>query len=116
MNPQFRYLIDSLRRIRPHVDIIDRCNLAILLEPGHEYLVDFLADNRVEVVASLPCYQLENVDRQRGDGVFEDSILALKTLSAAGYGSNPELRLNLVYNPVGAVLPPDQLELERDYK
>ena len=116
MNPQFRYLIDSLRRIRPHVDIIDRCNLAILLEPGHEYLVDFLADNRVEVVASLPCYQLENVDRQRGDGVFEDSILALKTLSAAGYGSNPELRLNLVYNPVGAVLPPDQLELERDNK
>ena len=116
MNPQFRYLIDSLRRIRPHVDIIDLCNLVVLFELGYEYLVDFLADDRVEVVASLPCYQLENVDRQRGDGVFEDSILGLKKLNAAGYGSNPELRLNLVYNPVEAVLPPDQLKLERDYK
>ena len=116
MNPQFRYLITSLRRIRPEVGIIDRCNLTILLEPGYEDMVNFLAENRVEITASLPCYELENVDRQRGDGVFEASIEALRRLNAAGYGKDSQLLLNLVYNPIGAVLPPDQKELELAYK
>ena len=76
MNPQFRYLVSSLKKIRPEVGIIDRCNLTILLEPGYEDLIGFLAESRVEIVASLPCYQLENVDKQRGDGVFEASMKA----------------------------------------
>ena len=96
--------------------IIDRCNLTILLEPGYEDMVGFLAKSRVEIVASLPCYQLENVDQQRGDGVFEASMKALRQLNAAGYGLDPRLILNLVYNPVGATLPPNQQELEQDYK
>lgn len=78
MNPQFRYLVSSLKKIRPEVGIIDRCNLTILLEPGYEDLIGFLAESRVEIVASLPCYQLENVDKQRGDGVFEASMKALR--------------------------------------
>jgi len=116
MNPQFSYLVNSLREIRAEVRIIDRCNLTILLQPGYEGLVDFLAENRVEIVASLSCYQLENVDQQRGDGVFEASMQALLTLNKAGYGLNPDLPLNLVYNPIGATLPPDQSDLEQDYK
>jgi radical SAM/Cys-rich protein len=96
---------------------MDRCNLTILLEPGQEDLSQFLAEQRVEVVASLPCYLEENVDRQRGLGVYGRSIEALKRLNVLGYGrAGSGLILNLVYNPLGAFLPPPQGDLERDYR
>jgi radical SAM/Cys-rich protein len=113
MNPQFRRLVQAARALG--VRVIDRCNLTILSEPGHEDLAEFLAAHQVEVTASLPCYTFERVDRQRGDGVFERSISALQTLNRLGYGAG-ELVLNLVYNPQGPVLPPGQVELEADYK
>src|SRR5690606_32506117 len=94
--------------------VIDRCNLTVLLEPGHEDLAGFLAAQRVEVTASLPCYSAGNVERQRGKGVFDASIRALRLLNALGYGT--ELELNLVYNPQGASLPPAQQALETDYR
>jgi radical SAM/Cys-rich protein len=99
------------------VKVIDRCNLTILSEPGQETLATFLAENRVEVVASLPCYSVDNVDRQRGEGVFDRSIQGLQELNALGYGvPDSGLTLNLVYNPQGASLPPPQGALEADYK
>jgi len=116
MNPRFNELVTRLRELRPDATLIDRCNLTILLEPGYESLAKFLADHRVQVVASMPCYQPENVNVQRGDGVFDASIEALRLLNGLGYGSRHDLELNLVYNPIGASLPPDQSELERDYK
>ncbi|MEG0820759.1 MAG: arsenosugar biosynthesis radical SAM protein ArsS [Burkholderiaceae bacterium] len=114
LNPHFRYLVRSARERGVHV--IDRCNLTILFEPDQEDLADFLAEHGVEVVASLPCYREDNVDRQRGDGTFEKSIAALQRLNALGYGDSPELPLSLVYNPQGASLPPDQKKLEADYR
>lgn len=115
LNPHFRWLVESARKIGVHV--IDRCNLTILLEPGQEDLAQFLADHEVEVVASLPCYLEENVDQQRGKGVYSGSIEGLKKLNALGYGKDASgLKLNLVYNPVGAHLPPNQQSLESDYK
>jgi|TARA_B110000495_G_scaffold180243_1_gene174198 radical SAM/Cys-rich protein len=116
MNPDFREFIVRVRAIRPDATIIDRCNLTILLEPGYEEMAEFLAFHRIQVVASMPCYQPKNVNLQRGEGVFDASIEALKRLNALGYGTRSELALNLVYNPIGAVLPPDQGELEKDYK
>ncbi|MCU0836651.1 MAG: arsenosugar biosynthesis radical SAM protein ArsS [Chromatiaceae bacterium] len=115
LNANFRRLVSAARRLGVHV--IDRCNLTILEEPGQEDLAEFLAAHRVEVVASLPCYLEENVDRQRGNGVFEGSIRGLRRLNALGYGE-PEsgLELNLVYNPLGPVLPPPQCALEADYR
>ena len=110
--PHFRWLVGESRRLGRRV--IDRCNLTILLEPGMEDLADFLAANCVEVVASLPCYGPDNVDVQRGHGVFAKSIEALRRLSALGYGS--VRRLDLVYNPVGAFLPPSQQALEARYR
>lgn len=111
----FRDLVRGARRLGVHV--IDRCNLTILSEPGQEDLATFLADNGVEVTASLPCYSPANVDRQRGDGVFERSIAGLRQLNALGYGDPATgLALNLVYNPQGASLPPAQGPLEADYK
>lgn len=99
------------------VKVIDRCNLTILFEPGQEDLAEFLAKHKVEVVASLPCYSLENVDKQRGEGTFDKSIAALQKLNTLGYGKEGTgLRLNLVYNPQGASLPPDQVKLQADYK
>jgi radical SAM/Cys-rich protein len=99
------------------VKVIDRCNLTILSEPGQEDLADFLAQHKVEIVASLPCYSMENVDKQRGTGVFERSISGLLELNRLGYGvEGTGLVLNLVYNPQGPVLPPDQHKLEADYK
>lgn len=99
------------------VKVVDRCNLTILFEPGQEGLAQFLADHRVEVVASLPCYSLENVDKQRGEGVFDKSIAALQKLNALGYGkAGSGLTLNLVYNPEGPTLPPEQQALESDFK
>jgi radical SAM/Cys-rich protein len=96
--------------------MIDRCNLTILLEHGYEDLAGFLAKKKVEIIASMPCYSAENVNAQRGEGVFEGSIAALQLLNSLGYGKDPELALHLVYNPVGAFLPPSQYELESDYK
>ena len=112
LHPQFRSLVMSARELDIHV--MDRCNLTILEEPGQDDLASFLKENRVEVIASLPCYTEELVDRQRGKGVYEKSIRALKRLNALGYGS--ELPLHLVYNPQGPSLPPAQDKLEADYK
>jgi radical SAM/Cys-rich protein len=115
LNPHFRALVRGARALG--VRVIDRCNLTILSEPGHEDLARFLADQGVEVTASLPCYSRENVDKQRGDGVFERSIAGLRALNALGYGrEGGELILNLVYNPQGPSLPPGQQKLEADYK
>jgi radical SAM/Cys-rich protein len=115
MNPHFRHLVQEARRLG--VRVVDRCNLTILLEPGYETLADFLAGQGVEITASLPCYSAENVDRQRGDGVFEKSIAALRMLNALGYGGDQSnLTLSLVYNPQGPSLPPNQQKLQADYK
>ena len=95
---------------------MDRCNLTILEQPGQEDLGEFLAANQVEVVASMPCYLQDNVERQRGKGVFDGSIRGLKKLNALGFGRDPALTLNLVYNPQGPALPPPQGSLEADYK
>lgn len=114
LNPNFRLLVEECRGKNKHV--IDRCNLTILLQPGFEDLPDFLAQHKVEVIASLPCYTAANVDLQRGRGVFEKSIAALQQLNRLGYGIDPSLPLNLVYNPIGACLPPPQRKLEEDYK
>ena len=116
MIPDFRYFIEQVKLLQPHRHIIDRCNLTILLESGYEDLAAFLARNKVEIIASMPCYSQENVNAQRGDGVFEGSIAALCLLNSLGYGIDPDLPLHLVYNPVGAFLPPSQAELETDYK
>jgi radical SAM/Cys-rich protein len=111
----FRDLVRTARSLG--VNVIDRCNLTILFEPGQEGLAEFLAGHRVEVVASLPCYSLENVDRQRGKGVFDKSIAALQKLNALGYGQEGSgLTLNLVYNPQGPSLPPEQGKLQATYK
>jgi radical SAM/Cys-rich protein len=115
LNAHFRYLVTSARALG--VRVIDRCNLTILNEPGFEDLASYLASERVEVTASLPCYTKDNVDRQRGTDVFESSILGLQKLNALGYGRDDTgLTLNLVYNPLGAFLPPAQDKLEADYK
>jgi radical SAM/Cys-rich protein len=115
LNPHFRRLAASARALG--VRVIDRCNLTILSEPGQEDLAQFLAENGIEVTASLPCYSPANVDRQRGDGVFERSIAGLKQLNALGYGFDGSgLVLNLVYNPQGPSLPPPQEALQADYK
>ena len=116
MIPDFRYFIARLREMDAEATIIDRCNLTILLQPGHEELAEFLAARRVEIVASMPCYSAENVNAQRGEGVFDASITALQRLNAIGYGLEPRLPLHLVFNPNGAKLPPPQAELEADYK
>ena len=111
----FRDLVRAARA--QGVRVIDRCNLTILFEPGQEGLAAFLAEQRVEIVASMPCYSAANVDKQRGDGVFDLSIAALQQLNALGYGlPGSGLVLNLVYNPQGASLPPDQQTLQADYK
>jgi radical SAM/Cys-rich protein len=116
MIPDFRYFIGRLKKLQPSRHVIDRCNLTILLERGYQDLSEFLAMNQVEIIASMPCYSAENVNAQRGEGVFEGSIAALQLLNSLGYGIDPELPLHLVYNPVGAFLPPSQDELEVDYK
>jgi radical SAM/Cys-rich protein len=130
LNACFRTLIAMARHLRPDLTIIDRCNLTVLQEPGQEDLVDFLKENRVDIVASLPCYSQKNVDQSRGNGVFERSIAALLALNDAGYGppsaqssssdaggAQPNrLKLDLVYNPSGAFLPPPQDKLQVQYK
>jgi radical SAM/Cys-rich protein len=115
MNRHFRYQVEAARDLG--VRVIDRCNLTILEEPGYEDLADFLARQQVEITASLPCYLEENVDRQRGNGVFAASIRALEKLNRLGYGrSGSGLILNLVYNPQGPTLPPAQDQLEAAYR
>lgn len=115
LNPHFRELVKATRS--RNIEVIDRCNLTVLDEPGQESLADFLAEQGVQVTASLPCYQKENVDGQRGKGVFDKSIAGLKKLNQLGYGqADSKLELSLVYNPTGPFLPPPQAALEADYK
>jgi radical SAM/Cys-rich protein len=115
LNPHFRRLVETATD--NNITVIDRCNLTVLNEPGQEHLASFLASNKVRITASLPCYQKENVDKQRGKGVYDRSIQGLKQLNQLGYG-NPGsgLILDLVYNPTGPFLPPSQVILEGDYK
>jgi len=115
MNPDFRYLVHEAHQLG--VKIIDRCNLTILSEVGYEGLAEFLVEHQVEVSASLPCYLSDNVDAQRGNGVFARSIAGIQALNALGYGQKDSgLELNLVYNPTGTSLPPSQIELQAAYK
>ena len=114
MNPHFKLLVKTASEMGVHV--IDRCNLTILQEPEHEELAAFLANNSVEIIASMPCYLEDNVNAQRGAGVFEKSIRGLQRLNALGYGSRDGLIINLVFNPQGPSLPPSQAELEPAYK
>jgi len=115
INPSFRHLVRTARA--RGLRVVDRCNLTILFEPGQEDLAEFLAAQRVEIIASLPCYTAELVDRQRGEGVYEKSIEAIRRLNALGYGvEGSALTLDLVYNPQGPSLPPGQAKLEADYK
>jgi len=117
LNESFRYIVSMARELRPDLDIIDRCNLTVLQEPGQEDLLDFLIRHKVHVIASLPCYSADNVDTQRGNGVFDRSISALLALNEAGFGKpGSGLLLDLVYNPLGAFLPPPQESLEAKYK
>jgi radical SAM/Cys-rich protein len=115
LNDNFRYLVAEARS--RSIKVIDRCNLTILAEPGQEDLADFLAGHHVSIIASLPCYMEENVDRQRGSGVFHASVDGCRRLNALGYGQpDSELSLDLVFNPQGPTLPPPQPALEADYK
>src|SRR3954469_8045571 len=108
MIPDFRYFIERLKGLHSSRHVIDRCNLTILLAAGYEGLAEFLAFHRVEIIASMPCYSPENVNAQRGEGVFELSIKALQFLNSLGDGVDVNLPLPLVYNPVGLFLPPPQ--------
>ena len=115
LNPLFRSIVTAVRK--RGVEVIDRCNLTVLFEPGQEATAKFLANNKVKIVASLPCYIKDNVDNQRGDGTFDSSLKALRLLNSLGYGKpQSELTLDLVFNPQGPVLPPPQETLEQDYK
>ncbi|HET7371523.1 MAG TPA: arsenosugar biosynthesis radical SAM (seleno)protein ArsS [Gammaproteobacteria bacterium] len=115
MNPHFRELVIEARRLGVHV--MDRCNPTIIEEPGYDWVADFLAAHKIEVIASMPCYTADNVNQQRGKGVFDASISALQKLNARGYGIDGSgLELNLVYNPLGPSLPPNQQVLEAEYK
>jgi len=115
LNPHFRYLANEGRSLGIHV--IDRCNLTVIYEEGQETLPEYLAQNQIEVIASLPCYEKENVDKQRGRGTFDQSVEAILRFNELGYGREGSgLLLNLVYNPVGPQLPPNQYELENAYK
>jgi len=115
LHPQFRELVVKIRAL--NINVIDRCNLTILSEPDQEDLAEFLAEQEVEIVASLPCYQKENVDKQRGKGVFKLSIEGLQKLNCLGFGKpGSSLNLHLVYNPQGPELPPAQAPLEAAYK
>lgn len=115
MNPHFRYLMREAHGLGVH--LMDRCNPTILEEPGYEWVAEFLRDHEVEVIASMPCYTEDNVNQQRGKGVFDASIRGLRRLNALGYGAEGTgLELQLVYNPLGPTLPPEQARLEAEYK
>lgn len=115
LNPHFRKLVQAVRKMEKKV--IDRCNLTVLFEVGQEDTALFLKENDVHIMASLPCYSKETLEKQRGGGVFNKSIEALKILNRLGYGKlDSKLQLDLVYNPTGPFLPPNQEKLEKDYK
>jgi radical SAM/Cys-rich protein len=114
LNPYFRRFVSALRQQGHTVQV--RTNLSVLLEPGMEGMPEFLRRHQVRLVASMPCYLEENVRAQRGVGTYERSVTVIKTLNGLGYGSDPELPLNLVYNPGGPFLPPPQSALEQDYR
>ncbi len=114
MNPHFREFILAFQE--QGADIISRCNLTILMEPGYQDLAQWYADHKIRLVSSMPCYTRKNVEQQRGKGVFGKSIDALQQLNEVGYAHDPALPLDLVYNPGGAFLPPAQLILEQDFK
>lgn len=114
LNENFEYIVEKVKKLNCHV--IDRCNLTVLLEKNKTGLADFLKKYEVEIIASLPCYEKKNVNSQRGEDVFEKSLQALKMLNSIGYGSNSNLKINLVYNPQGFNLPPNQQILENQYK
>ncbi|HCK41712.1 MAG TPA: hypothetical protein DHW22_08780, partial [Planctomycetaceae bacterium] len=116
MIPDFRRIIEKVRQFKTPRRVIDRLNATIIEEPGYEWVPEFLAKHEVEIIASMPCYQPDNVEAQRGEGVFDASINAFKKLNKLGYGTQPGLLLNFVYNPNGAFLPPDQKQLEADYR
>lgn len=118
MNPGFRWFVEEIRKARPEIQVIVRCNLTIILaNKKYHDLPEFFKQQRVEVVSSLPFYTKDRTDRQRGDGVFDDSVKALQMLNAAGYGMEGSgLLLNLVYNPAGAFLPPSQSMLEKEFR
>jgi len=116
MNKAFKLLVTKARAMRPDLKIIDRCNLTVLREPGFEDIPDFLVKEKVDIIASLPCYSEANVDKQRGRHVFERSIAGLQILNEVGFGKPGGRVLDLVYNPLGAFLPPDQAKLEKAYK
>lgn len=114
LNPCFRQFCMAL--LDRNIEITSRCNITVLYEPGQEDLASWYADNKIRLVCSLPCYTEDNVDAQRGKGVFDKSIAGLQLLNSAGYGKNQDLMLDLVYNPGGAFLPPEQAGLEQDYR
>ena len=116
MVPDFRRMVRAVRGFGKPRRVMDRLNATILNEPGYGWAAEFLAEHEVEIVASMPCYEPENVNQQRGDGVFDSSIRAFQKLNALGYGRDPNLVLNFVYNPNGAFLPLDQAALKADYK
>ena len=116
MIPDFRRIVEEARNLPTPRKVIDRLNATIIEEPGYEWVAEFLAENEVEIIASMPCYEPENVEKQRGNGVFEKSISAFKKLNELGYGSDPLLNIHFVYNPSADFLPPDQMDLEAKYK
>ena len=116
MIPDFRKIVEEARNLPTPRKVIDRLNATIIEEPGYEWVAEFLAENEVEIIASMPCYEPENVEKQRGNGVFEKSISAFKKLNGHGYGSDPRLNIHFVYNPSGDFLPPDQSDLEAKYR
>lgn len=116
MVPDFRRLVRTVRQFPQRRRILDRLNATLLSEPGYGWLAEFLAENEIEIIASMPCYSAENVNEQRGDGVFDRSIAAFQQLNQLGYGHRAELPLHLVYNPNGAFLPGEQSKLQADYK
>lgn len=116
MVPGFRHLVDSVRAFSQPREVMSRLNATIINEPGYEWIPDYHASHGITIIASMPCYCPDNVNAQRGDGVFDSSISAFQKLNALGYGRDPRLPLHFVYNPLGASLPPDQKQLEADYK
>jgi radical SAM/Cys-rich protein len=116
MVPDFRRLVKTVREFDQPRRVMDRLNATVINEPGYEWVAEFLAEHEVEIIASMPCYAPDNVNEQRGDGVFDSSIKAFQKLNELGYGRDPKLQMNFVYNPNGAFLPPEQAELEADYK
>ncbi len=116
MIPDFRRIVEEVRNFSTPRKIIDRLNATIIEEPGYEWVAEFLARHEVEIIASMPCYEPENVEKQRGNGVFKKSISAFQKLNRLGYGSDSRLKIHFVYNPSGDFLPPDQVDLEAQYK